>query len=66
MDLRPCRGGDARQLLIVMHPQVSDKGREGETARCRREHRRYERKAEHLLAIVGIASSLICYRHYTN
>jgi hypothetical protein len=49
-----------------MHPQVSNKSREGETARCRREHRRYERKTEHLLTFVGIASSLICYRRYTN
>lgn len=66
MDLRPCRGGDARQLLIVMHPQVSNKGREGETARCRREHRRYERKPEQLRTFVGIASTLISYRLYTN
>jgi transposase len=29
---------------------------------CRRLHRRYERKAEHFLAFVGIASTLICYR----
>ncbi|MDI6521746.1 transposase [Streptomyces coelicoflavus] len=29
---------------------------------CRRLHRRYERTAEHLLAFVGIASALICYR----
>lgn len=29
---------------------------------CRRLHRRYERKAEHFLAFVGLASSLICYR----
>ncbi|WP_370466993.1 IS5 family transposase [Streptomyces sp. 5-10] len=33
---------------------------------CRRLHRRYERKAEHFLAFVGIASTLICYRRYTN
>ncbi|MDF3142988.1 MULTISPECIES: IS5 family transposase [unclassified Streptomyces] len=33
---------------------------------CRRLHRRYERKAEHFLAFVGIASSLICYRRCTN
>ncbi|RPF30175.1 DDE family transposase [Streptomyces sp. Ag109_G2-6] len=29
-------------------------------AGCRRLHRRYERKAEHFLAFVGIASALIC------
>lgn len=28
----------------------------------RRLHRRYERKAEHFLAFVGIACTLICYR----
>jgi transposase len=31
-------------------------------AGCRRLHRRYERKAEHFLAFVGIAATLICYR----
>ncbi|WP_329460811.1 IS5 family transposase [Streptomyces sp. NBC_01497] len=31
-------------------------------AGCRRLHRRYERKAEHLLAFAGIAAILICYR----
>ena len=31
-------------------------------SRCRRLHRRYERKAEHFLAFAGIAASLICYR----
>lgn len=31
-------------------------------AGCRRLHRRYERKAEHFLAFVGIAAALICYR----
>ncbi len=34
----------------------------GELAGCRRLHRRYERKAEHFLAFVGIAAALICYR----
>lgn len=29
---------------------------------CRRLHRRYERKAEHFLAFVGIAAALIGYR----
>ncbi|WP_419156092.1 IS5 family transposase [Streptomyces canus] len=29
---------------------------------CRRPHRRNERKAEHFLAFVGLASALICYR----
>lgn len=29
---------------------------------CRRLHRRYERKDEHFLAFVGLASALICYR----
>lgn len=33
---------------------------------CRRLHRRYERKAEHFPAFVGIASTLICYRRCTN
>ncbi|MFD8570513.1 IS5 family transposase [Streptomyces sp. NPDC059639] len=33
---------------------------------CRRLHRRYERKAEHFLAFVGIASTLICYRRCLN
>uniref|UniRef100_UPI003872BF6B hypothetical protein n=1 Tax=Streptomyces halobius TaxID=2879846 RepID=UPI003872BF6B len=28
-------------------------------------HRRYERKAEHFLAFVGIAAALICYRRLT-
>ncbi|WP_327579256.1 transposase [Streptomyces sp. NBC_00145] len=31
-------------------------------AGCRRLHRRYERKAEHYLAYVGIAAALICHR----
>ncbi|MEW5656840.1 transposase [Streptomyces cinereoruber] len=31
-------------------------------AGCRRLHRRYERKAEHFLAFVGIAAVLIGYR----
>ncbi|MFJ1604989.1 transposase [Streptomyces sp. NPDC088253] len=31
---------------------------------CRRLHRRYERKAEHFLAFVGIACILICYRRW--
>ncbi|MEE1797558.1 IS5 family transposase [Streptomyces sp. JV176] len=31
-------------------------------AGCRRLHRRYERKADHFLAFVGIAATLICYR----
>jgi transposase len=31
-------------------------------AGCRRLHRRYERKAEHFLAFVGIVAALICYR----
>ncbi|MFF8884112.1 transposase [Streptomyces flaveolus] len=31
-------------------------------AGCRRLHRRYERKADHFLAFVGIAAALICYR----
>lgn len=29
---------------------------------CRRLHRRYERTADHFLAFVGIACTLICYR----
>jgi transposase len=32
---------------------------------CRRLHRRYERKADHFLAFVGIAAALICYRRLT-
>lgn len=28
-------------------------------------HRRYERKAEHFLAFVGIAAVLICHRRLT-
>ena len=35
-------------------------------AGCRRLHRRYERKAEHFLAFVGIAAALICHRRLTN
>ncbi len=35
-------------------------------AGCRRLHRRYERKAEHFLAFVGIAAALISYRKLTN
>lgn len=31
-------------------------------AGCRRLHRRYERKADHLLAFTSIACTLICYR----
>jgi transposase len=31
----------------------------------RRLHRRYERKADHFLAFVGIAAALICYRQLT-
>lgn len=34
-------------------------------AGCRRFHRRYERKAEHFLAFVGIAAALICHRRLT-
>lgn len=34
-------------------------------ADCRRLHRRYERKAEHILAFVGIAAVLICHRRLT-
>ena len=34
-------------------------------AGCRRLHRRYERKAEHFLAFVGIAATLICHRRLT-
>ncbi len=34
-------------------------------AGCRRLHRRYERKAEHFPAFVGIACTLICYRKLT-
>ncbi|MDQ0808352.1 transposase [Streptomyces sp. B3I7] len=34
-------------------------------ADCRRRHRRYERKAEHFLAFVGIAATLIGYRRLT-
>ncbi|MGN3953514.1 IS5 family transposase [Streptomyces sp. WAC8370] len=33
---------------------------------CRRLHRRYERKPEHLLAFVGIAAALICHRRLIN
>ncbi|WP_420706681.1 hypothetical protein [Streptomyces sp. NRRL S-1824] len=32
----------------------------------RRLHRCYERKAEHFLAFVSIASALVCYRRSTN
>lgn len=35
-------------------------------AGCRRLHRRYERKAEHFLAFVGMAAALISYRRLTN
>ncbi|MFF4829090.1 hypothetical protein ACFY20_40380, partial [Streptomyces sp. NPDC001312] len=35
-------------------------------AGCRRLHRRYERKAKHFLAIVGIAAALIGYRRLMN
>lgn len=31
---------------------------------CRRLHRRYERKPEHFLSFVGIASTLTCYRSH--
>jgi transposase len=34
-------------------------------AGCRRLHRRYEHKAEHFLAFVGIAAALISYRRLT-
>lgn len=34
-------------------------------AACRRLHRRYERKAEHFLAFVGIAALRICFRRLT-
>lgn len=33
---------------------------------CRRLHRRYERTADHFLAFVGIACTLICFRRTTN
>lgn len=32
---------------------------------CRKPHRRYERKAEHFLAFVGLAAILIGYRRLT-
>jgi len=32
---------------------------------CRRLHRRYERKADHFLAFVAIATTLICHRRLT-
>ncbi len=32
---------------------------------CRRPHRRYERKSEHFLAFVGIATTLTCHRRLT-
>ncbi|MFF2570983.1 IS5 family transposase [Streptomyces sp. NPDC058084] len=35
-------------------------------AGCRRLHRRYERKADHFLAFVGIAAALIGYRRLTH
>lgn len=35
-------------------------------ADCRRLHRRYERKAEHFLAFVGMAGALIGYRRLTS
>ncbi|MFE7780902.1 transposase, partial [Streptomyces nigrescens] len=35
-------------------------------AGCRRLHRRYERKAQHFLAFVGMASALIAFRRLTN
>jgi transposase len=34
-------------------------------AGCRRLHRRYERKADHFLAFIGIAANLIGYRRIT-
>ncbi|GHE44754.1 hypothetical protein GCM10017778_30290 [Streptomyces vinaceus] len=34
-------------------------------AGCRRLHRRYERKADHFLAFVGIAAAPICHRRLT-
>lgn len=34
-------------------------------AGCRHLHHRYEQKAERLLAFVGIAAALICYRRLT-
>jgi transposase len=34
-------------------------------AGCRRLHRRYERKAEHFPAFVGIAALRICFRRLT-
>lgn len=35
-------------------------------AGCRRLHRRYERKADHILAFTTIACTLICYRRLTS
>ncbi|MCX5016655.1 hypothetical protein OG765_37680 [Streptomyces sp. NBC_00555] len=35
-------------------------------AGCRGLHRRYERKAEHFLVFVGVATALIGYRRLTN
>ncbi|WP_245703582.1 transposase, partial [Streptomyces lushanensis] len=34
-------------------------------AGCRRLHRRYERKAEHFLAFLGLAAALCCYKRLT-
>jgi hypothetical protein len=31
-------------------------------AGCRRLHRRYEREADHFLALTSVACTLICYR----
>ncbi|MGW3008570.1 hypothetical protein ACWC9R_06950 [Streptomyces sp. NPDC001219] len=36
------------------------------TARCRRLHRHFERKAEHLLAFVGMTAAPIGYRQLTD
>ncbi|MFE1446311.1 hypothetical protein [Streptomyces olivaceoviridis] len=42
--------------------RIARKGTVSWLAGCRRLHRRYERKAEHSLAFVGLAALLIGYR----
>ncbi len=58
-------GGPAQQMLhTVRHRWVVERTVSW-LAGCRRLHRRYGRKAEHFLAFLGIAATLISYRRLT-
>lgn len=56
---RPAR---RRSLSADRPPPLDGRAHHRPAHRIRRLHRRYERKAQHLPAFVGVAAALICYR----